>query len=286
MIKYRNFSGAQLNRFLELQRTSFGILESMAASLKGGETEQEVAHELVKCYRAAGAASFFHLPVVLFGERTALPGDWRLGHFFPRPRQLRDGDSVILDAAPLFDGYLVDTSYSFCWGDNPEHRHMMQHLAQYRSSVPEALNRGDSFQSIAERVQARMQEEAYEAVHHKHPGEVLGHRAIKTPKLPFPVRMQGFDTISLAWFKAMDTLAMKGLRQRSPLWNQCKASDHRAHDGLWLVEPHAGKDGVGAKWEEILVIEQGVARWLDSEPPHVRQWQRIAEGKPYGPSCC
>lgn len=283
MIKYRNFKPAQLDRFLELQRVSFGILEEMAGSLRGGETEKEVAHELVKRYRAAGAGSFFHLPVVLFGERTALPDNWSLGNFFPKSRALEGGDSVILDAAPLFDGYLLDTSYSFCFGDNEQHREMMTHLAKYRHSVPEALNRGDTFKSIASSVQDCMTSAGYEAVHHKHPGEVLGHRAIKTPKLPMTLRMQGFDAISLGWFKAMDSLAVSGIRQRSPLWNQQKASDHSAHDGLWLVEPHAGKGAVGAKWEEILVIEKGQARWLDENPPHVRQWQQIEQGRSYAP---
>ena len=283
-VKTHNFTEAALSHFRELQRMSFAILEETAAGLSGGETEKEVAHQLVKRYRAAGAGSFFHLPVVLFGERTALPGTWPVGKFFPKSRALEPGDSVILDAAPLFSGYLVDTSYSFCFGDNDDHRAMMQHLAQYRDSVPAAVNTGDSFKTIAERVNASMNAVGYEPVHTKHPGEVLGHRAIKTPKLPFQPRLQGFDAVSLSWFKFKDSLAMRGLGRKSPLWNGSKASDHSAHDGLWLVEPHAGFGAVGAKWEEILVIEDGKARWLDERPPHVRQWSQIAEGSDYRPS--
>jgi len=73
-IKTHNFTATALLHFRNLQRTSFAILEETAASLVGGETEKEVAHILVKRYRSAGAGSFFHLPVVLFGERTALYG--------------------------------------------------------------------------------------------------------------------------------------------------------------------------------------------------------------------
>jgi hypothetical protein len=40
---------------------------------------------------------------------------------------------------------------------------------------------------------------------------------------------------------------------------------------------------VGAKWEEILVIESGRARWLDDETPNVRQWRQIAAGESYRP---
>ena len=76
LIKTHNFSETALSRFRDLQRMSFAILEETAAGLAGGETEKETAHILVKRYREAGAGSFFHLPVVLFGERTALPGKW------------------------------------------------------------------------------------------------------------------------------------------------------------------------------------------------------------------
>lgn len=242
-----------------------------------------MGRELVRRYRAAGAGSFFHLPVVLFGARAALPGDWTVKHFFPRSRALQPGDSVILDAAPLFDGYLVDTSYSFCFGDRDEHRAMMTHLSQYRDYVPGAVNAGESFKSIAGKVQATMTASGYEPVHTKHPGEVLGHRAVKTPDLPFRLRLRGFDAVSLGWFRVKDGLAARGLGRRSPLWNTSNASDHPAHDGLWLVEPHAGRAGVGAKWEEILVIENRRARWLDECPPHVRQWAQIASGAAYTP---
>lgn len=282
-VKTHNFTAAALSHFRELQRTSFAILEDTAASLVGGETEKEVAQTLVKRYRAAGAGSFFHLPVVLFGERTALPGEWAIGNFLPKSKTLEPGDSVILDAAPLFSGYLVDTSYSFCFGENDEHRTMMQHLAQYRDSVPAAVNDGDTFTSIANQVLQTMASAGYQPAHTKHPGEVLGHRAVKTPNLPFQLRLQGFDAVSLSWFRLKDRLATCGLGKRSPLWNSLKTSDHEAHDGLWLVEPHAGLGPVGAKWEEILVIEGGKARWLDDEPPHVQQWSRIAAGADYRP---
>jgi Xaa-Pro aminopeptidase len=205
-IKTQNFTAAALSHFRDLQRTSFTILEETAAGLVGGETEKEVARALVKRYRAARAGSFFHLPVVLFGERTTLPGDWAIGNFFPKAKPLEPGDSVILDAAPLFGGYLVDTSYSFYFGESNEHREMMQHLAQYRDSVPAAVNNGDTFASIADEVLQTMASAGYEPAHTKHPGEVLGHRAVKTPNLPFQLRLQRFDAVSLSWFRLKDRL--------------------------------------------------------------------------------
>jgi len=283
LVKTKNFSADALDHFRDLQRLSFSILESMAANLKEGQTEKEVTRALVRAYRDAGATAFFHLPVALFGDRTALPGKWPVGKFFPKSRKLEAGDSVILDAAPLFKGYIVDTSYSFCFGEDAAHRKMMAGLAQFRAQVCDDINAGHGFKQISDTVLNRFGELGYEAAHTKHPGAVLGHRAVKTAVLPFTWRISGFDGLSLTWFGIKDRLATSGLGRRSPLWNSSKASDHGPHDGLWLVEPHAGNGPVGAKWEEILVIEGGKARWLDDNPPHVRQWEQIASGESYGP---
>lgn len=283
MIKTKRFTANMLREFQRYQRLSFEILEETAAELQEGVSEKTVARGLVKKYRENGVGSFFHLPVVLFGARTALPGNWTVGKFFPRDNKLKRGDSIILDAAPLFKGYLVDTSYSCCFGADPVHRDMMRHLSTFRDTVLEAVNRGDSFKRIALEVNRSISEAGYEPVHGKHPGAVLGHRAIKTPRLPFTPRLQGFDAMSLSWFRLADGLANAGIANRSPLWNTFKTSEHEPHDGLWLVEPHAGCGAVGAKWEEILLIDRGRARWLDDAPPHVKQWQQIENQNEYGP---
>ncbi len=283
IVKSRRFNAAELDRFLELQRRSFAILEETGADLKEGATEREVARALVLKYRAAGAGAFFHLPVALFGGRTALPGDWTIGNFYPRDIELQRADSVILDASPLFDGYMVDTSYSFCFGENAAHRQMMLGLAGYRRSVLDAVNAGRRFAAIAADVEASMRSAGYEPVHTKHPGAVLGHRALKTAVLPFTWRIKGFDGLSLGWFIVKGRAASIGVGREDPTWNARKTSDHPPHDGLWLVEPHAGAGDVGAKWEEIMVIEDGRARWLDEEPPHVRQWREIEAGRDYTP---
>ncbi len=284
MIKTRRFSTVELDRFRALQRLSFAILTDEARRLEPGMSERDLARRLVLAYRRADFQSFFHLPVVLFGERTALPGAWPVGHFFPKEHVAAMGDAVIFDASPICDGFMVDTSFSFCLGENALHRQMMSNLAEFRASVPAAVNAGGRFKAITENVNARIAAWGYEAVHAKHPGHVLGHRALKLPRLPFTWRRQGFDALSLNWFYANEFAASLRLGARSPLWNASSTSDHAPHDGLWLVEPHAGKGAVGAKWEEILVIEKGSARWLDEDVPHVRQWSLAAQGRDYGPS--
>ncbi|PQM44942.1 hypothetical protein C1Y40_04900 [Mycobacterium talmoniae] len=43
------------------------------------------------------------------------------------------------------------------------------------------------------------------------------------------------------------------------------------------MEPHLGRDGVGLKFEELLVVtDDGDAYWLDDDVPHMRRWNAAA----------
>ncbi len=268
--KTKNFSKTELNRFRELQKICFSLQLKIAAQLSEGMDEKAATKIMMQEYRAAGVGNFFHLPVALFGPRAALPGKWRVGQFFPKANTLKINDSVILDASPLFDGYMVDTSYSFCFGQSASHAQMMRDLLAERQLILSAVNQGQTFAKIAEDVYTRAKAKGYDSAHEKHPGEVLGHRAgrwlIGGNK---GWRYNGFDGATLFWFIAKGKIAKLGLKTQTPLWNRSATSDHKPTDGLWLVEPHFGKDGVGAKWEEILVIENGQAQWLQDDPPYL-----------------
>ena len=115
-IQDRGFSAADLERFKAAQRLSFGILEKTAALLQAGETERVVGKRIHKQMKQAGADCYFHGPAVMFGDRTAYPGDFGSFGALPTERALQPGDAVTLDCAPVFDGYTVDTSFCTTFG--------------------------------------------------------------------------------------------------------------------------------------------------------------------------
>jgi hypothetical protein len=41
-------------------------------------------------------------------------------------------------------------------------------------------------------------------------------------------------------------------------------------EGLWAIEPHFGNERFGIKFEEILVVKNGRATWLQEDPPHMK----------------
>ena len=273
-VQHRGFGADQLDRFRSGQRASFAILEEVAAGLEPGISEREATLRMTRAYRRLGIRSWFHLPVALFGARTALPGRWRLGNFWPTRNRLREGDAVILDASPIVDGYLVDTSLSTRLGHNADHHRMMLDLAPFRAAIAARVREGASFRAIAVETDERIRALGYENRHQAHLEEVLGHRAVRIRR-PTPgwICNKGFDVQALGWFALHTVAARKRLWSFSPNWNARPSSDHPPWDGLWAVEPHLGKSAVGAKWEELLVVQDGRVFWLDDDNPHMRYWR-------------
>jgi Xaa-Pro aminopeptidase len=194
IVQHRGFGPAQLERFRAGQRASYAVLEEIAAELGPGVTEREATLRMTRAYRALGVNSYFHLPVALFGARTALPGRWRLRDFWPTRNRLKEGDAIILDASPIFDGYLIDTSFSTRLGDNPDHHRMMMDLAGFRDLIAARVREGARFRAIAIETDERIRAMGYRNRHQAHLEEVLGHRAvrIRAPR-PHWIYKKGFD---------------------------------------------------------------------------------------------
>jgi hypothetical protein len=76
------------------------MLEEVAGGLTECSTELNATRVAMKTYRREGADRFFHLPVALFGDPTALPNPWKTPSLWPTIRALESGDSIILDALP------------------------------------------------------------------------------------------------------------------------------------------------------------------------------------------
>jgi len=76
MIKAKDFTIEELDNFREFQQRSFAVLASAAENVRPGMTEQEVARRLRKAFHQEGVHTYFHVPVALFGSRTAYPGDF------------------------------------------------------------------------------------------------------------------------------------------------------------------------------------------------------------------
>jgi hypothetical protein len=97
---------------------------------------------------------------------------------------------------------------------------------------------------------------------------VLGHVVTKaTSQRLASWSYKGLALKQVSWF-----LKRSRFSSKSPNWNHTKACNGVAPHGLWAVEPHLAEGNVGAKFEEILIIDENGARWLDNDLPHHRRW--------------
>lgn len=187
-------------------------------------------------------------------------------------RGLEPGDSVILDASPVFGGLLVDTSTTVCHqASGTSFEDAAKDDLGYRDSIIEAVQAKATFQEIAIEVDNQFAASGYRNCHRLHPGEVLGHRVGDVSGSETADQM-GFATEVVEWFFAQLASPESGEAPGmapAPTWSANPGSNHLPADGLWAVEPHLGKGSVGVKWEEILVIQGSEVFWLQDNPPHV-----------------
>ncbi|MCC7000244.1 MAG: aminopeptidase P family protein [Deltaproteobacteria bacterium] len=286
------YADDELDRIRALQQLAYRCAEAVAASLTVGTTEREAAARLGDALRAAGAQGFFHTPFAWFGERAAfvdhpapsLLRPWRevafVPQFFPSERRLEAGMVGILDVAPIQDGLCADIGYAFAEGGNHAHpglRDALEVLRGVRGLVLAEVRRERTMREVYQAVDTLLGDAGYENAHTHYPSHVLGHKLGRLPLGRLPAAMvAGFDWRTYLYFgRQLAAAALPGAG-RVPLWNQSALADARPDPGLWAIEPHLRKGDLGAKWEELLVITDSDARWLDDDLPHVRAVARAA----------
>lgn len=272
MQKIADFTPAELERFKQVQQLAYESVVAVEQKLETGMTEKEAA-QLIKVYLdERGVDSYLHKPFAWFGERTAFTGFWSDFHFFPTNKRLEPGMPVILDVAPTVAGYTADIGYALSFArPSPVMDAMKATLLDIRQYILEATLAEKTFADIYRGVDKMIADAGIRNAHQVYPRRVLGHRVTKT-------HTSAYDNLSLFGFSARQLQwlipgVVKGLiRQPSPLWNDLPESEHPPIAGTWAIEPHlASQDGqIGAKWEEILVITDSTAYWLDDTVPHMK----------------
>lgn len=264
----------RLDGFREVQRLAYGCAEAVAAGLEPGVTERQAAARMRSWLLERGVDDWFHLPFAWFGDRTAFEGFHLPHQFFPTGRRLEEGMPYILDVAPIVDGHTADIGHSGCLGENPVHARLCADLEEYRALVLAGVRAGRTLRAVYEDVDRLLERHGYANRHRRYPFGVIAHRVgVVTGRGPRPT-VAGFGVRAL---RSLLHDAVVGHRAGwSPLWGPGRASDHPPTPGMWAVEPHIGFRGVGVKFEELLVVTDGDAFWLDDDLPHVRRWRAAA----------
>lgn len=266
-------SAEDLEKFRKVQRLAYAAAEAVAKELKPGMTEKEAARMQEVWLLDNGVTDWFHAPFAWFGDRTAFQGFKVAIQFLPTNRRLEENMPFILDNAPVVDGYVADIGYAGVLGENKVLDLLLDDLAEHRALILDLIKQRRPMSEVSRAVDALILKQGHAPRHKAYPFETLAHtvqpmapRKSKKPVTAFQFGLQAVE--------ALGRLALVGRKQGwSPIWSSNESSNHAPVPGLWAVEPHLGFQGVGAKFEELLVITEDDAYWLDDETPHVRRWK-------------
>jgi Xaa-Pro aminopeptidase len=265
-----------LDRFRAVQQLAYRCAEQVASALVPGVTERQASARLGRLLRENGADDWFHVPFAWFGDRTTLKGFRNPFKFFPTNRRLREGMPYILDVAPIVGGYTADIGYAGCYGENKIFDKMISDLEEYRHEILEGVRARRSLRAIYEDVDRLAARHGYEPAHHTYPAKVLAHQVWHVEGRGPRTVLAGFGNRTL---RRLGRSVLVGLGEGwSPLWAGSHRSDHPPVPGIWAIEPHLGFHGVGVKFEELMVVTEDDAFWLDDDLPHVRRWNAAKEG--------
>jgi hypothetical protein len=160
---------------------------------------------------------------------------------------------VILDAAPIIDGYPCDVAISGAISENPAYSEMQSFCESLREFITSFVTAGVRGHEFNRRLALEIDKHGYQVRHTRYPLRVLGHR------LERPGR--GAVNLGAPFQLAFLTILLgKALSGERVLINDRET--RHALEGLWAIEPHLGDGNVGCKFEELLWVTRDGAQWL------------------------
>jgi Xaa-Pro aminopeptidase len=241
---------------LESYRTCQSLARQGALEIKSllseGWTERRAAELLDTWLRDHGVEQFFHHSFVWFGDRTRFTDVRGYRDYQSCERVLSANQAVILDVAPIFSDVMCDIGYSFVFGENEEVTKGLAWIADLRGLIPKIFEQCQNGGQVCTKIDQMIVEAGYDNIHSRYPFGVLGHRLHHGGAVGPKQHILNFGWQSYWAFLSRG------------LFGQLLNEDHEGSiEGLWAIEPHIGGAGWGVKFEEILIVENGKARWID-----------------------
>ncbi len=281
------YSTAELDQFRQVQRLAYDIALTVESQLQVDMSETEVCTLIAAGQAQNEIVQVFHEPFAWFGLRTLLGPEWAADDgargsannggrpdtpFLPTDAALAEGVPLILDLAPVVRGIASDVGYSCVLGTNVMFDDLDRGLARIRSFLLEGVRSGETMLNLYRELDVLLAQRGWENCHQHYPDRALGHRVFRLEHEPDrPSPLPGFGTAAAEGLLEAGVAALED-GSSYPVWNDSLFSDHPAAPGLWAVEPHIGRDGVGVKFEELLVVTEDDAYWLDDNLLHTERW--------------
>lgn len=258
----RSPSAEEVDGFRRAQRFAFDCAQATAKEMRIGWTEGQTARWMYDWLYDHGVRSYLHKPIVAFGPRTLAPDDeW--GPPKGEGAALREGDVVILDCAPIVDRYTGDIAYTLSVGPHPELVAAQDFLSDLRARLPERFADPELAATIFDWVDQEIRAAGFENAAGGYGQHVMGHRVYRHGKY-FGTHAASPPEKVFGWFASWHGGGFIANNLRHLIKPEVLNVDHRgAKTGVWAIEPHLRVGDFGCKFEELLVVEEGKAYWLE-----------------------
>jgi len=244
------------------QSLAYDCVQEAAKVLEVGMSEEHIASWMNDYLNDYGVNGGFHRPLAWFGERCRFKGIRTEKEAFPTSRKLTSPtEPVIFDIAPILNGYVSDIGFTFSLEPNAELIEAREFLLELRENLVKLFGTTKTVAEIWQEIDEKIKARGYQNCHRKYVMSVLGHRVYHIP-FAWPTNYAGMYSLRAYW-----ALISRGFFPEvlSPYHKGSKV-------GLWALEPHIGNrdHNFGAKFEEILVVEEDRAYWLQDDVPHIK----------------
>src|SRR3989304_4275120 len=228
----------ELEGYLEARNFAKGAGKEIVSRIKTGMNEKEIEDIAYDVFRTSGIKQHWHMPVIGVGKgSTKLKDMYTLmsSYMTKHTRTLLENDIVLIDIAPVYNGYPADYTISHVTGSNPDLEALAAYAHDVSYMIAGQVNQGmvvaDVFQHAKELIKAKP-----EYTLALPPLISMGHRLCRIPPL-----WQRFPEPGLTYLL---------LRGRSFI----SSGNSAQMSGLWVIEPYLMYKERAAKFEGLVHV--------------------------------
>ncbi len=235
----RETSDKDLKGYLAARSFTRTIGDEIVSNIKVGMTEKEIEKVASLVFNKNGVKQHWHMPIIGVGEgSTKLRSAYALvsSYFTGHTRILKENDIVLLDIAPIYNGYPADYTINHVMGSNPD----LEVLAEYAHDisikiakhVKEGMIVADVFRWARELINKNPE---YTLAYP--PLISMGHRLCRIPLLWQKFPEPGLNYLLFGTSGPFITSGNNTLMK-----------------GLWTIEPYLMHKDRAAKFEQLVFI--------------------------------
>ena len=249
------------------QRVAREAILTVAGSVRPGDSELAVCARIERELALANVHHWLHTPYAWWGERTRFDwqGTWET-NALPTERVLAAGEPFILDVAPIVAGFPADFAFSGLAGTQPPeqvdlHDALLAELSRLKEALVTWATPRVRSEDVCDEVERSIRAAELDVIHTKYPANVLAHTLEGFPNFASSAPRVGTG-LQLPLIAA----SAKGIALHHLFGTPYPFLRPRAPGrplGLYAVEPHLGKQSLGAKFESVLLVDGDETRWLD-----------------------